>query len=341
VKTTAWALFGQTTWNIDEQWAVTLGGRFSYEKKKAETLPSKLESLTLGNGFPPGTPVILPFKDSKDWDQFTPKLTIEYNLDDYMVYMTLARGFKSGGYNVPAAGNEPLDPEILDMVEFGLKGEFLDNQLRVNTSLYYYDYSDLQVTRAASGNTAVLVTENAADASIYGLDADVTWAATDNLTITAGLNWLDTEYKDFDSGAKLFNAVITGDPTAAGISNVPFDASGATMLRAPDWSGFVSATYEFQAGTGRVPVVLTYSYKDDYEYDFIVNPIMDELRQEAYSLFNARISYISGDDVWSVAAWGNNLTDEEYFDDKVAAGAGLRGAYAPPRTYGVDVTYNF
>ena len=100
------------------------------------------------------------------WDEFTPSVTLDYNMsDDVMVYATYSRGFKSGGFNYPAVTNRPinesaLEPEILDMYELGMKGEFFDSTMRLNASLYYYDYSDLQVTRASGGAGAVVTTEN-------------------------------------------------------------------------------------------------------------------------------------------------------------------------------------
>jgi iron complex outermembrane receptor protein len=333
VETTAWAVYGQSTWHIDEAWALTLGARWNSEKKEVETLASTNAPVT----FTPG----LPFEDNETWDEFTPKVTLEYNLEEAMVYLTYARGFKSGGYNYPAAGSAALDPEILDMVELGLKGDFLDSSLRVNASLYYYDYADLQVTRAASGGGGLVTTENAADAQILGFDADITWLATDHLTVTAGLNLLDTEYKDYDANAKVFNAVLTGDPSVPGMSDVEFDASGRSMLRAPDWSGFVSAEYAFEMGDASVPVVVTYSYKDEYEFDFVADPLSERLVQDSYGLLSARISYVTPAEDWIVAVWGNNLTDEEYFDDIVGNSRGIRGSWGLPRTYGVDLTFNF
>jgi len=333
VETTAWAIFGQTTWHIDDAWALTLGARWNAEEKEAETLASTRVPVTVTPG--------LPFEDKESWDEFTPKVTLEYNLSDAMLYLTYARGFKSGGYNYPAAGMQPLDPEVLDMVEFGLKGDFLDDSVRVNASLYYYDYSDLQVTRAASGAGSLVTTENAADAEILGFDADITWLATEHLTVKAGVSLLDTEYQDYDANAKVFNAVLTGDPSVPGMSDIGFDASGRSMLRAPDWSGFISGEYEFEVGDATVPVVVTYSYKDEFEFDFVADPSSERLLHESYGLLSARISYVTPAADWIVAAWGSNLTDEEYYDDIAGNSRGIRGSWGAPRTYGVDVTFNF
>ena len=337
VETTAYALFGQLGYDISENWSLTLGGRYSDEEKdvKQTRLPG-----TTAVGVGP-----LPFSDDESWDDFTPMATLEYRGDIGMVYLTYSQGFKSGGFNYPAANPAavPLDPEVLDSYELGYKGDLLDGMLRLNGALFYYDYSDLQVTRAAqddgSGSIA-LTTENAADAQVFGLEADVTWLATDALTLTGGFSALDTEYKDYSASAKVPTYEIPGGE-GPGYSDVLFDADGESMLRAPDFSGFISARYEFDLGKAAVPVVLTYSYTDDYNFDFIGSPSMGQLESDSYGLLSARISYVPNSGNWSASIWGNNLTDEEYFNEVTANGFALTGSYAPPITYGIDLSYMF
>jgi iron complex outermembrane receptor protein len=339
VKTDAFALFGQATWHIDERWDLTAGGRWSNEKKRATTDAStRVDGATLA---------FVPYADHKRWNSFTPKLTLQYNFDDAMVYLAYARGFKSGGYNYPAkspAGvGAVLNPETLDMIELGAKGTFFDHRLRANAAAYYYDYKDLQVTRAASlasGGVAA-TTENAANANVYGLDVDLSWLVTDNLTLTSGFNLSHSEYHDFDATAKVYNAVITGT-SAPGMSDVAYDADGKSLLRAPDWSAFVALEYDvLLGGHGHAPITVSYSYKDDYDFDFIADPSSSRLRQKGYGLWNARVSYVSADSHWRPSLWIENIANQRYFDDLVAAGAGIRGAYGAPRTYGVDLSYSF
>ena len=152
---------------------------------------------------------------------------------------------------------------------------------------------------------------------------------------------LDSEYKDFDTTAAVFNASIAGAPVP-GMTQVPFDADGEDLLRAPDYSAFVSARYEFRPGEARMPVVVTYSYTDDYNFDFVADSMSDRLTQEGYGILNARVSYVAPSENWTVSLWGKNLTDEdEYFMDIVANTAGIRGTYGDPLTYGVDAKFTF
>ncbi|MCK9247172.1 MAG: TonB-dependent receptor, partial [Anaerolineaceae bacterium] len=330
VETTAWAGFGQLKWSLSDAWAVTLGGRYSYEEKKVVALASPYVALTVS---------AFPYEDDKSWSEFTPKLTIERLFDQGMVYLTYARGFKSGGFNYPVAGTQPLDPEILDMYEAGLKGDFFDNTLRLTMATYYYDYADLQVTRAAAEGTAIVTTENASDAEIYGLDVDFTWIATDRMSVTGGFSVQDSQYKDYIANAKFYNVVLGSGP--AGMSDIGFDADGETLLRAPKIAAFLSANYDFVVGEGTMPLVVSYSYKGSYDFDFSLHPTTEALENDGYGIVNARLSYVPPSDRWTISAWGNNLTDKEYFQDVVAAGVGLRGSYGAPRTYGVDFSYRF
>lgn len=331
VETDAWSLFGQTTWHMDEQWSLTLGARWNDEEKALkQTDDPQYITTASARG-------LLPYEDGDSWSEFTPKVTLEYGFDTGMTYLTYSRGFKSGGFNYPAAGKNPLEPEILDMYELGVKADLLADRLRLNATLFYYDYQDLQVTRAAAGSDGSLqiTTENAANAEVLGLEADITWLANERLTINAGVGLLESEYKDYDANAKLVNEAT------AGLRDVLYDASGESMLRAPDFSAYLSAKYEFQLGEANVPLVLTYSYKGEYEFDFVASKETEAMTQDAFGLLNARISYNPPSDNWSLSLWANNVTDEEYFDDIVGNAAGIRGSYGAPRTFGVDAVYNF
>ena len=341
VQSESVAIFGQLVWAMSEQTNLTLGGRFTEDSKEVTAVASSLEAVTLG--------AVVPTNLSDSWSEFTPKVTIDHNFtDDMMIYATYAGGFKSGGFNYPVLPTPTataLEPEMLDSFELGMKGEFADNTVRLNASAFYYDYKDLQVTRAAGvGPGAAVTTENAANAKVMGIDMDMTWAATDNLTISAGGSLLDTEYKDYIASAFVFNSA---DNTAAtfgetGMGRVGFDADGTSLIRAPELSFFVSGEYviDLQSG-GEIPLFLSYSYKGDYDFDLVAGPRESLLTQEAYGLLNGRISYKPDNAKWEIGLWGQNLTDEVYFDDNVANPTGIRVNYGAPRTYGADLKVSF
>ncbi|MGE4430435.1 MAG: TonB-dependent receptor [Sphingobium sp.] len=340
VLTESYAAFGQATWHISPALSFIVGGRYSHDSKAVDSLASpNPDTATLP---------VTPYHDDRSWSKFTPSATLQYDFGDTLLYGKFARGYKSGGFNYPVQDQPVLSPEVLDMYEIGLKGNFFDRAVRTTLSAYYYDYGDLQVTRAAAAGVGVIVTtENAANAELYGVDADISWSVTPALTLTGALSWQHSQYKDYLANAKVYRAVLPGG-TGAGMVDVGFDADGHRLLRAPEFSAYAAANYDIAVGDGTIPITLSYAYKGSYDFDFIYDPpgatqtgTTRALRQKAYSLVNGRIGYQPGSDTWSVSAWVNNLFNENYFDDVVGAGVGIRGSYGAPRTYGVEFQFNF
>jgi iron complex outermembrane receptor protein len=332
VTTDAVAGFGQVKWNFTRALSLTVGGRYNDETKSVDEVASPRASITLAT---------TPYSNQLNFTKFTPAVTLEYAVPEGIVYATYSQGFKSGGFNYPAVGAVILKPETLNNYELGFKGHFLDRKIYLTMSAYYYDYRNLQVTRAATaGIGPVVTTQNAANATLYGLDADATWRVTPDFTLNGSISLEHSVYKNYQASAFEYVAVATG-VNAPGMLNVGFNASGHPLLRAPDFSAFVSANYDFHLPGAKIPLSLSYAYKSAFDFDFIINPTSSVLRQPGYGLLNARIGYEPVGARWSLAAYVRNLADQKYFIDVVAAGTGIRGAYGDPRTYGVEMKVRF
>jgi len=328
---TAYGVFGSFDYDLNERWTLTVGGRYTYEDKENSLATSLIAVATV-------SPV--PASDGESWNEFTPKVTLTYNLDNGIIYGTFASGFKSGGYNHPLKVGAVIQPETIDMIEVGYKADLSDS-VRLTSAFFAYSYDDLQVTKAASGGGTV-TTENATDSDIMGLDVDLTWAATEKLTLRFNAEYLDTEYKDYETAGRAPNTVLTGDPAAIGYGFVFFNAEGQEMLRAPELAAYLSMQYDSPIDVGgregSLSLNMNYAWKDDYLFDFEVDPLVD-VTQDAHGILNARATLTI--DKVSLSVWGKNLTDEVYFFDKVVAGTNNRGNYGHPRTYGVDFAYRF
>jgi len=328
---TAYGVFGSFDYDLNERWTLTVGGRYTYEDKENSLATSLIAVATV-------SPV--PASDGESWNEFTPKVTLTYNLDNGIIYGTFASGFKSGGYNHPLRVGAVIQPETIDMIEVGYKADLSDS-VRLTSAFFAYSYDDLQVTKAASGGGTV-TTENATDSDIMGLDVDLTWAATEKLTLRFNAEYLDTEYKDYETAGRAPNTVLTGDPAAIGYGFVFFNAKGQEMLRAPELAAYLSMQYDSPIDVGgregSLSLNMNYAWKDDYLFDFEVDPLVD-VTQDAHGILNARATLTI--DKVSLSVWGKNLTDEVYFFDKVVAGTNNRGNYGHPRTYGVDFAYRF
>lgn len=337
--------YGQIKWRITNRLALSGGVRYTHDDKAISLIPTNEFCSACATPGPSIPTFPSAYAAKASWSKATPSAILEYTIPNILLYTKYARGYKSGGFNYPAinaAGPAPvLYPETLDMYEVGLKGSLLDHRLRFTLSGYYYDYKDLQVTRAAAKGTGVAVsTINAADAKLYGLDADMTWQVARPFVLTAALSLEHSKYVRFQADGKQFKAVVTGT-NISGMVDVPYTADGQQLLRAPNFSGFVSGTYTFNLGRGRVPLTLSYSYKGPYNFDFVLDPTTRVLHQKGYSLLNARLGYEPPNGRWSVSVWANNITKTKYFVDVVPNGNGIRGAYGNPRTFGLEGEIHF
>lgn len=349
LDTTALAAYGQGTYHLNEQWALTLGGRYSFEEKDARSQTSGPTPSPVVPGviLPKGTPLL---KADDDWSEFTPEAIVEYSFDAQLYYLRYARGFKSGGYGYPLNG-ESVAPEVLDSYELGMKSEWLDNRLRLNTALYYYDYDDLQVNRNANAGTTgpvQLVVETAGTAEIVGLEFDISWLATDQLTFSGGFNAMDTEFVDYDEAtANVWDSALP--PPFPITTTASFDASGQSLPQAPDFAAYMSMDYVFKLTGATLPLNITYSYKDGYDYDLIApagvlsatQTALTEMEGDSVEVWNARLAYVPVYGDWELALWGNNLADEEYYSEVVGFSTGVRASIAAPRTYGAEFSYHF
>ena len=330
VRTLSYAGFAQVRWHLTRSLALIVGGRYTSETKGLVNLPSVLP-------FAITTPVT-PYTAHLAENKMTPSVTLQYSFGESMVYAKYATGFTSGGFNYPAEGQPVLRPETLDMEEVGYKATLFHHALQLTTSAYYYNFSDLQVTSGAIspvGTGVVVTTTNAASAVAHGLDANVAWYAANRLTLNTSVSLEESEYLKFEADGKEYTAVLTGKDVP-GMSNVVYDAKGQPLLHAPKFSAFESATYQAALGAAEMPVTVSYGYKSSFNYDFVVNPSSSVLRQGGYGVLNARIGYVPQSGSWSLAVYGDNLTNKRYFNDDVAAAIGIRAQYANPLTYGME-----
>jgi hypothetical protein len=179
---------------------------------------------------------------------------------------------------------------------------------------------------------------------------------TENLRVDAGLSWLETEYDQFeteDPGYQLGdNPVDAADdplPPDCGtlVSGSTIDLSGCELPRAPNFSGFLSAAYLVPlGGAGDLTFAGNIQFTDD---QFFTQFNRDEVAQDSYSVWNARVTWVSADQAWQVALYGENLGDEEYFTNSLESGVPTAGVdpvvpqyfVGAPRTWGVKAQYSF
>ena len=345
-ETTSYALYGQGTWEFTERWSVTLGARYTVDEKDyravsvncdlvrdgdPSVIGTQFENFAACNGIGGSLNVIaeaFEVSTSEEWDDFSPKVAVQYRAsDDTMVFASISKGFKSGGFGgsqgVATAAVRPVDPETAINTEIGFKSDLLDNSLRLNATVFYTDYEDLQVVRfgpVAGSAFGAFQTTNLGSADIYGAEVEFTWYITDSFSVAGNYAYLDTEVNDL---------ILE---TAGGT----IDASGSDLRQAPENSYNVSLNYNQQTAIGTIDYNLAFSHADEQINDYIVqDTIIDE-----YDVLDARIAWLSNEEQWEVALWAKNLTDEDYISHTYVIGPGVIGVWAPPRTYGLTVNWN-
>jgi iron complex outermembrane receptor protein len=319
--TDSYAVFGQVEYSLTDDLTATVGLRWTREERDFE-YTTNYDMTNYGPIVPAFT-----LSDDFDDDDISGRLAVDYTLnDDVRVYASISQGFKAGGFNGGFLFTPPpkisYDSETVLAYEIGLKGDFLENTLRLNMAAFYYDYSDMQVfTFINTGGLPTQVLDNASDAEIYGVELEADWQATERLGFFLGLGLLDTELKDFQS--------------------VGEDYSGNQLPLAPEFNAVGMAFYDIPLDSGAsVSLQLDFSYDDDVFFLPSNNPVFE---QEGYGLVNARATFTSSNDQWEIAAWGKNLTGEEYYSAMFDfSDFGLvelmQGA---DTSYGIEATFRF
>jgi iron complex outermembrane receptor protein len=260
------------------------------------------------------------------------KTTFRGSLDhnftsDIMGYISFNRGFKSGFYNTISYSSPPVQPEVLNASEVGIKSEFFDHMVRVNAAGYFYKYSDLQVPESINGSTFYV---NAASATIKGGDMDLTVAPTKNLLVNGGLSYTNGVYTSFPEAP-----FYTPNPAGGNILTA-FNAAGDPIVHAPSWTGNMTGTYKIPTPVGTVAPSLSFVYNDGFCWN-----VDCHVRQPSYNLVNSNLAWTSVDESWGMSLWVKNMFSQQYYRWANEQVPSYEYIGAPPRTYGITVHAKF
>ncbi|WP_304706606.1 TonB-dependent receptor [Haliea sp. E1-2-M8] len=342
---TSKAVFGQMTWTPDafeRKLDITVGGRWTKETKEVHSVwvdrsvfdvdPTARDAGVFQRDAQ-DMPVydargdFIPIEAKDSWTEVTPMATARWTFSDQVNgYLKVSTGFKSGGFNGVAATTDafrtPFDPEKMLTYEAGLKTRLLDQRLQLNMSAFYNDYSDFQASRLNREASILIV--NAGEATMKGAELELTAQLTPTLRFILNYSWLDTEYDEFIDG------------NGNDISDERY------FTYSPEHSVFTSLRYELgEFDWGTLVAQADYAWKDDYFTNIESDPTTDV---EDYGLVNARLELREiplGGGKARIAAWGRNLTDEEYWHTGINLQVFTVNQWADPRSYGVEFEYEF
>jgi len=350
--TTTWSAFTQVDYDITERLRIRAGIRYSDDDKDVSndqfitnvggTEPNPINTVILG---PAAFNFRVPYdyKLNRGEDHTTGSINLQYDIgDDIMVYATWANGYKAGGFDESNGLDisREFEDESVDHYEIGAKMELWDNRVRLNLSAFETSFDDLQVS---AFETATFVVTNAGEATSSGVEADITVAATEDLTLYGALTWLDSEYDSYEDAACTIEQQIAG-----GLAPCRQDLSGSPLQFAPDWSGNLGFNYNFAV---TADTNLVFNADAFYSDEILVAPDNDPVGvQDSYWKINARIAWEADDGQWMVAVLGKNLNDETTFNwlnDATLSGAGFGferayfGQVEIGRSYELQLRYSF
>ncbi len=324
LRSNSYAAYAQATYKFGPRLSATLGGRYTREEKKLEG-KSYLVDANLGV-----TDAVLNEGAARDsWNFFTYRADLQYQATpELMTYASLARGFKSGGFNVrgddglPNMGFTSYGPESAITAEIGLRSEWLRRRVRFNATLFDSEYRDIQLRQqtVVDGMVTTLI-ENAAKARIKGAEVELTAVLLRRLTASAAYGFLDPKYLDVG--------------TVRGLT------LASDFQRTPHHSFAGSVDYEIPLPPGILKLHAEYTYRSKEQFQILAA----SNDQKAYGLLGARIAFRRASDRWTLALFGTNLADKRYR----TAGRGtlirqIGFAYSSigmPRQFGLQVTTVF
>jgi outer membrane receptor protein involved in Fe transport len=263
-------------------------------------------------------------------DDFIPKITLSYAAsDDLLFYGTYSEGFRPGGFN-RGGGAPSFNPEFptvpvtydSDQVtnyELGWKTILFDGLLQFNGAVYYVEWTDMQVARFDPINVSILTfIDNSADSEIRGIEGDVAWVATDNLTLFSAFSYNDTELVSANS------EVIELAPV------------GSQLALTPKFQGNIRARYDWQSGEFDTYLTGAILYASKSYSSLIAE---DRREQSSYTIADAAFGVTRNS--WGAELFIENLTDERaelFFNvqDDVP-----RITTNRPRTLGLRLYYDF
>ncbi|MEW9856444.1 TonB-dependent receptor [Novosphingobium sp. M1R2S20] len=270
-------------------------------------------------------------------DKVTPRFVLRFKpSEETSIYASYTQGYKAavidvGGscQNPPDFACNPIEPEKVNAYEIGAK--FDNRTVSLEAAGFYYDYKNLQVSSYLADGRANIT--NAASSEIYGVEGSLRLRVTSQFDLNAGASWVHARYKEFNNapvyapGAGAFRFVI---PSGITLENT-------TMQRTPEFTGNVGASYRTDLGGGELQL----SSNLYYTSEFYFGPSGIQFPQEGYEVLSARVQWTDPSDTYTLAVWGDNLTDNRYVTAVQYNSFGLGANWSAPITYGVELSARF
>jgi iron complex outermembrane recepter protein len=342
VRTKTWAIFGDATYDFTDQFSVSVGGRYTSDKRRARVIRANFlngPSPALGGAGTQLGALTSDFTGQKTFKEFTPRASVSFKPnDDHTLYASYSKGFKGGGFDprglstgapdLNANGTREaseifdyflFDPEKVDSYELGWKGSVLDDRLRFAIAGFYADYKDVQVPGSVGAvvngvPTFVGVTTNAGKATFKGVEVETQAllardfaGAGSRVNFAGTLGYIDAQYDQFVTQVANFDA--NGAPVP-GRPGQPVDVARFRRIQnTPEWTASGTLDFGVPVGPGDINASTTVSYRSKTFQFETPSPFLD---QPGYALWDASIVWTSEDRRFSFGVHAKNITDKRY-----------------------------
>lgn len=348
------AAYGQVTFDVTPELHVTAGARRTQDKRHIN-----LDSFQMFSPVPPSPDAPCPngpgdqcnFDQSTEFNETTWNFGVDYQITpDLLLYGVARRGYKSGGFNIFSRFNPTFKPEFVNDIELGFKSQFplLDGSARINIAAYRSRFKDWQTT-------IVLLTgadlRNAGAGTIQGVEAEGTFAPTDNFELSGYYAYTDAHYTDF---------AIDFDDLGAG-NNGPMapiqfaDTNHISYVPKHKLAATAKYKIDLPGNGGQASFSATYTYQS---HVFLGEPIIPDLAagkalpnpnpdagQKGYGVLNLRADWRNAfGGPFDLAVFATNVTKKTYLisqNDLYTSFGFVGGQYGEPRMVGITARYHF
>lgn len=355
----SYAFFGQLAAEINPYLDVTIGGRYTYEKKSAESiqLPTVIYTRQdLGSACNhPVEGVCYRHQVRQDFNEenFSPSLNLQWRANnESLLYLSLRRGFKAGGFDhnlvaeqVEAEETFQFDAEQVTAYELGFKATLLEGSAQLNMALFYSDFKKLQLSGLVNSTAAINQVTNAGSAVSQGVEVDFRWQSSTPFLLRASVAYLNSRYGKYDNAP-----CYTGQPVSINECNdldgdgigESQDLKGQPLQFVSEWKASTALSYYWKLNQGqKLDVNIELVYVDGFPLQADLDP---GLYQKSYVKINGRLALVDSNERWELALVGRNLGNKitsHYGDDVPLQSGNLWRSVDSPRSIALQGVLRF
>ena len=351
-ETDSYGFYLHTETQLNDEWKLIAGIRYSYDER---SFNGSATNNSFGEVFP-----VVDLNETHDEDAVTGKLGLDWQVDkDLLIFGNVATSYKSGVYYggaiLDSSAWSYVEPEDVTSAEIGFKWSLLENSMQLNAAAFALKYENRQslltfVSDDFSDFSGFAVADttlaNIPESETTGFEIDLHWLPTDEITLQAGVAYLDSEVTKAPTTENLRG--INTDPSVNDLANengfgfvdalaAPLN-NGAVLSQAPEWSYNALVVYDMPLENDKY---LKFQTSYSWSGSQFAQLADDNAKYGSISSLNASVTLSSDEDAWSVSLWARNLLDNDAETYSFTGFAGRTVYRQQPGTFGLTVKFDY